>query len=98
MAKQINYPNYSSIESTVKGGFPVLYWFQVGPAEPDVGIMSSYIDDWFVTDRRGRTIKFIEPTEADLDRMQVEAFDSIDREHDRVLEDIAADRHFDRTR
>ena len=52
-----------SHDTTVKGGFPVTVWFTMGSAEPDVGIMSDYIDDWCVTTQDGCDCDWLNLTE-----------------------------------
>ena len=52
-----------SHDTTVKGGFPVTVYFNVGAAEPDVGIMSDYIDDWRLTTRDGSNCDWLKLTE-----------------------------------
>lgn len=44
-------------ETTVLGGLPVTVEYTVQGAEPDVGIMSSYVDDWYIVAINGRTVK-----------------------------------------
>lgn len=38
-----------SADITVLGGLPVTVEWTVGVAEPDVGIMSDYVDEWHIT-------------------------------------------------
>lgn len=38
-----------SFEAKVKNGFPILFWYNMMPAEPDVGIMSEYIEDYKIS-------------------------------------------------
>lgn len=38
-----------NIETTVLGGLPVTIAFTMQGAEPDVGIMSRYVDSWHIT-------------------------------------------------
>ena len=52
-----------SHDTTVKGGFPVTVWFTMGSAEPDVGIMSDYIDDWCLTTQDGANCDWLKLTE-----------------------------------
>ena len=53
-----------SHDTTVKGGFPVTIWYNVGgAAEPDVGIMSDYIDDWCITTQDGANCEWLNLTE-----------------------------------
>ncbi|MBN46235.1 MAG: hypothetical protein CMH23_07155 [Methylophaga sp.] len=44
-------------EITVLGGLPVTIEFTVYPAEPDVGIMSDYIDEWSIVEIAGKPCK-----------------------------------------
>ena len=44
-------------ETTVLGGLPVTIEYDVQGAEPDVGIMSSYVDDWWIVAINGRAVK-----------------------------------------
>lgn len=45
------------LETTVLGGLPITVEYTVAPAEPDVGIMSHYVDEWYVTAIAGRPVK-----------------------------------------
>lgn len=45
------------IDTTVLGGLPVTIEFTIQGAEPDVGIMSSYVDEWYITHINGRAVK-----------------------------------------
>lgn len=45
------------LETTVLGGLPVTVEYTVQGAEPDVGIMSSYVDDWCIVAINGRSVK-----------------------------------------
>lgn len=42
---------------TVLGGLPVTVEYTTQPAEPDVGIMSGYVDDWSIVAINGRAVK-----------------------------------------
>lgn len=53
----------NSLDTTVKGGFPVTIWYNIGGAEPDVGIMSDYIDDWCLTTQDGANCDWLKLTE-----------------------------------
>lgn len=44
-------------DMTVLGGLPVTIEFTVSGAEPDVGIMSSGVDDWWIVAINGRAVK-----------------------------------------
>lgn len=45
------------IDLRILGGLPVTVEFTVAPAEPDVGIFSAYVDDWWITAINGRPVK-----------------------------------------
>lgn len=45
------------IDTTVLGGLPVTIEYTIQGAEPDVGIMSSYVDEWYITHINGREVK-----------------------------------------
>ena len=64
----------------ILGGLPVTVDFNIQPAEPDVGICSSYIEEWYVTHIHGRKCK-----RADwiYDRIA-----KIKGEEDRIIQDL----------
>ena len=64
---------------TVLGGLPVTIEYTIAPAEPDVGIMSSYVDDWYIVAINGRSVKKcdwldrrIAATKGEIDRIREE--------------------------
>lgn len=71
-------------DMTVLGGLPVTIEFTVQGAEPDVGIMSGYVDDWYITAINGRPVKKcdwlyrrIDATKGESDRI-VEALNEVE--------------------
>lgn len=38
-----------TLDTTVLNGLPVTIAYTIGRPEPDIGIMSSYVDDWYIT-------------------------------------------------
>lgn len=66
------------IDIRILGGLPVTIEYSVQPAEPDVGIMSGYVDEWYVTAINGRPVKSC----AWLDRR----IDATKGERDRIVE------------
>lgn len=44
-------------DTTVLGGLPVTIEYSVQGAEPDVGIMSAYVDEWYIVAINGRAVK-----------------------------------------
>ena len=48
-----------SFDTTVKNGLPTTVYFEVSPAEEDVGIMSPYVNDiWLET--KGKRARWLE--------------------------------------
>lgn len=47
----------SSVDITVLGGLEITVEFSVGSAEPDVGIMGDYVDEWYITHIAGRPLR-----------------------------------------
>lgn len=45
------------IDLRVLGGLPITVAYVIGRAEPDVGIMSDGVDDWWITHVGGRPVK-----------------------------------------
>ncbi len=45
------------IDLTVLGGLPITVAYKISRAEPDVGIMSDGVDDWWITHIAGRACK-----------------------------------------
>lgn len=43
------------LSTTILGGLPVEIEYSVARAEPDVGIMSDYVEEWWVEKVKGRT-------------------------------------------
>jgi len=73
-----------SHDTTVKGGFPVTVWYSLGSAEPDVGIMSDYIDDWCVTTQDGCDCDWLKLS----DKQEQELLDEVlNLNHDRDYDD-----------
>lgn len=50
-------------DTTVLGGLLVTIGFTVQPAEPDVGIFSEYVDDWWIEAIAGRPVRRKEKTD-----------------------------------
>lgn len=45
------------IDLRILGGLPITVAYTVAPAEPDVGIFSEGVDDWWITHVGGRKVK-----------------------------------------
>lgn len=76
------------LETTVLGGLPVTVEYTVAPSEPDVGIFSSYVDDWCIVAINGRSVKKcdwlhrrIDATPGERDKL-LEAMNEDAGEHD----------------
>ena len=46
-----------SMDMTVLGGLPITVEYSMASAEPDVGIFSDYVDEWYITHINGRKVK-----------------------------------------
>ncbi len=64
----------AEFETTVCNGFPVLVKCTVHPAEPEVGQMSEFGEDFEIFTLRGKPAPFIEKkmSQADFDRLHDE--------------------------
>lgn len=81
-----------SVTVTVKGGFPVKVTGSIQPAEPDVGIMSSYIDDYTVTTLRGRPCHWLKLTRDQEALMIEKVWSEIQKQNDHDREEYIAAR------
>jgi hypothetical protein len=77
----------------ILGGLPVTIEYDVQPAEPDVGIMGAYVDDWSIVAINGRPVKKcdwlhrrIDATDGETDRI-MEALNEAAGEDDGYYED-----------
>ena len=68
----------NSLDTTVKGGFPVTIWYNIGGAEPDVGIMSDYIDEWELTTPDGCNCEWLKLSEKDEQKLLDEVHEAMD--------------------
>ena len=64
--------NYLECDVIVLGGLPLTCQFATYPAEPDVGIFSSGIEDFSLSDRNGRWAEWAEKKMTDADWVAVE--------------------------
>ncbi|QJD54547.1 hypothetical protein [Sphingomonas phage Kharn] len=78
---------------TVLGGLPVTVEYETYAAEPDVGIMSGGVDDWWIVAINGRPVKKcdwlyrrIEATKGERERIR-EELDEIANEPDDYYDD-----------
>lgn len=59
----------------IRRGFPFRVTGQVCPAEHDVGIMSSYLDDMDITTISGKNIGFLHLTIDEIDEIEIEVWE-----------------------
>lgn len=69
----------------ILGGLPVTIEYSVQGAEPDVGIMSAYVDEWYVVAVNGRAPKKPKPTSFDWVHARIDAKKG---EADRIVEEL----------
>lgn len=72
-------------EIRILGGLPVTIEYDVQGAEPDVGIMSAYVDDWYIVAVNGRAPKKVKPTSFDWVYNRINATEG---ETDRILQEL----------
>ncbi len=60
------------IVSTVRNGFPVRVAGTVCPAEPDVGLMSAYVQDSEVMTMRGQSVEWLKLTDDEIYFLELE--------------------------
>lgn len=66
------------IQTTVKGGFPVTATATWCPAEPDVGLMDSYLEDVSVSTLRGKSCNWLKLTGDDLHEVEQAIWNSME--------------------
>lgn len=64
----------------ILGGLPVTIEYTVQGAEPDVGIMSGYVDDWYIVAINGRAVKKCDWLERRIDATK--------GERERIVEEL----------
>lgn len=57
-------------QTTVKGGFPVIATARLCPAEPDVGIRDSYLEDVTIQTTAGKSCGWLQLSDGDLDAVE----------------------------
>ena len=71
--------NQLECEVKILNGLPLNCSFSISPADPDVGIMSAWVDDFRLTDRNGRYAGWAENkmTDADWSEIEQQCWDSL---------------------
>lgn len=65
-----------SWETQVSGGFPVVAYAVIAPAEPDVGVRHAYVNDLWLDTPKGQPVgDWLTVSSDDWDRLHEEAFD-----------------------
>lgn len=75
----------------ILGGLPVTVEYNVQGAEPDVGIMSAYVDEWWIVAVNGRAPKKVKPTSFDWVYARINAKEGEDKRIIEELNEIAAE-------
>lgn len=70
------------LETRVLGGLPITVEFSMANADPDVGIMSEYVDEWYIIEVNGKKLKNTQWVE---DRIHAKK-----GEEDRLVEEMTA--------
>lgn len=79
---------YHETEIRILGGLPVTVEYSVQGAEPDVGIMSPYVDDWYIVAVNGRAPKKVKSTSFDWVYRRIKATEGEER---RILDELNED-------
>lgn len=66
------------VEVTAKGGFPLLVTGTVAPADRDVGLMTSYFDDFEIRTLKGGGIAFLNLSEDEYERIEEQVWDKLE--------------------
>lgn len=77
-------------KTTVRGGFPVFVYAFIGDAEPDVGIMSIYVDEIEVVTTRITTLPF-NLTEKEIEACEKAAIEQYKADDDAFIRELASD-------
>lgn len=85
----------SSVDVTVLGGLQITVEFTTSGAEPDVGIMSSYVDEWYITHISGRPLRKKEKCDWLYDRIAKAGEEEIIIEKCMEYEDDGYDDYYD---
>lgn len=78
-------------EIRILGGLPVTIEYDVQGAEPDVGIMSAYVDDWYIVAVNGRYPKSKKAKGFDWLYARIKATEGEERRIIDELNEIAAE-------
>ena len=62
-------------ETTVKNGFPVVFHYFLAPAEPDIGINFTYIEDYYFTTVKGKRCDWLKIDQREIDRIEETVLD-----------------------
>ncbi len=57
-----------SIDTTVKGGFPVTVWYDVAPSDRSVGL-SAGIDEYEITTLSGCSVEWLKLSDKEIERL-----------------------------
>lgn len=57
-----------SLDTTVKGGFPVTVWYNVAPSDDSVGL-SAGIDDYEITSLKGCSVEWLKLSDKEIENL-----------------------------
>lgn len=67
-------------EGTVNNGFPVVLWFNIDKADPEVGYFHDDINDYELTTPTGSSAIWLKVTDADLADLKADAMEAVVKE------------------
>jgi len=71
-----------STEVRTKTGFPVRVWMNVQPADFEVGINRSYVDEFVITTRNGFEVPWLKLSEDEQEDLVIKAREQLDVDED----------------
>lgn len=65
---RLNRTWYESLDTTVKGGFPVTVWYNVAPSDDSVGLRGG-IDDYEITTLNGCSVEWLNLSDREIENL-----------------------------
>ena len=65
-------------DGTVCNGFPVIFWFNVDQADPEVGYLHDGISEFEITTPKGSQTPWLKVSDAELDNLKVSALQALE--------------------
>jgi hypothetical protein len=66
-------------EGTVCNGFPVIVWFNIDGADPEVGYMSDSINEYELTTPAGSPATWLKPSDSEINDLLTAAMEAVEQ-------------------